>query len=61
MKPVNVKNNTCIDFGKESNNEDHKFQVGDNVRISKYKNRSRNYDTSWILLKRQIIMLQLRK
>ena len=38
MKPVNVKDNTYIDFGKESNNKDPKFQVGDYVRISKYKN-----------------------
>ena len=38
MTPVNVKDNTYIDFGKESNNKDPKFQVGDYVRISKYKN-----------------------
>ena len=38
MKPVNVKDNTYIHFGKESNNKDPKFQVGDYVRISKYKN-----------------------
>ena len=35
MKPVNVKNNTYIDFGKESNNKDPKFKVGDYVRIPK--------------------------
>ena len=35
MKPIVVKDNTYIDFGKESNNKDHKFQVGDHVRISK--------------------------
>ena len=33
MKPVDVKDNTCIDFKKEV----HKFEVGDHVRISKYK------------------------
>ena len=42
MKPVNVKNNTDIDFEKEVNEEvnykDPKFKVGDGVRISKYKN-----------------------
>ena len=36
MKPVTDK--TCNDFGKESNNNDPKFQVCDLVRISKYKN-----------------------
>ena len=38
MKPVDVKNNTYIDFGKESNDKDPKFKIGDHVRISKYKN-----------------------
>ena len=37
MKPVDVKDNTYIDFKKEINNKDPKFKVGDNVRISKYK------------------------
>ena len=36
MKPVDV--NTHIDFSKELNDKDPKFKVGDNVRISKYKN-----------------------
>ena len=38
MKPVDVKSNTYIDYSKETNNKDPKFKVGDNVRISKYKN-----------------------
>ena len=38
MKPVDVKDNTYIDFKKEVNDKDPKFKVGDNVRISKYKN-----------------------
>ena len=38
MKPVDVKDNTYIDFKKEINNKDPKFKVGDYVRISKYKN-----------------------
>ena len=37
MKPVDVKGNTYIDFKKEVNDKDHKFKVGDHVRISKYK------------------------
>ena len=38
MKPVDVKSNTYINSGKEINDKDHKFKVGDHVRISKYKN-----------------------
>ena len=38
MKPVNVKDNTYIDFKKDVNDKDPKFKVGDHVRISKYKN-----------------------
>ena len=37
MKPVDVKNNTHTDFGKESYNKYPKFQVVDHVRISKCK------------------------
>ena len=38
MKPVDVKDNTYIDFEKEVNDKNPKFKVGDHVRISKYKN-----------------------
>ena len=38
MKPIDVKDNTYIDFGKKVNYNDPKFKVGDHVRISKYKN-----------------------
>ena len=38
MKPADVKDNTYIDFKKEVNDKVSKFKVGDNVRISKYKN-----------------------
>ena len=38
MKPTDVKSNTYIDSSKEINSKDPKFKVGDNVRISKYKN-----------------------
>ena len=49
MKPVDdVKDNTYIDFGKESNDKDHKFQVGDYVRISKCKNIfAKGYTPNW--------------
>ena len=35
MKPVDVKDNTNIDFKKEVNHRDPKFTVGDHIRISK--------------------------
>ena len=38
MKPVDIKDNTYIDFKTEVNERDPKFKVGDHVRISKYKN-----------------------
>ena len=38
MKPIDLKSNTYIDFNKENNEEDPKFEVGDHVRISKFKN-----------------------
>ena len=37
MKPSDVKDNTQIDSEKKVNNIDPKFKIGDNVRISKYK------------------------
>ena len=35
MKAVDVKDNTYIDFGKEVNDKDPKFKIGDHIRISK--------------------------
>ena len=37
MKPVDIKDNTYIDFEKEFNDKDPKFKIGDYERISKYK------------------------
>ena len=48
MKPVDVKDNTYIDFGKEINDKDSKFKIDDHVRISKYKNIfAKGYITNW--------------
>ena len=38
MKSIDIKDNTYIDFGKEVNDNDPKFKVGDRVRTSKYRN-----------------------
>ena len=48
MKPIDVKDNTYIDFGKEVNYNDPKFKVGNHVRISKYKNIfAKCYTPNW--------------
>ena len=48
MKPVDVKDNTCINADKKINNEDPKFKVGDRVRISKYKKFfAKGYTPNW--------------
>ena len=48
MKPVDVEDNTYIDFEKEVNDKDPKFKVGDHVRISKYKNIfAKGYTPNW--------------
>ena len=35
MKPIDLKDNTYLNIGKEVNDKDPKFKVGDHVRISK--------------------------
>ena len=48
MKPVDIKDNTYIDFKKEVNDKNPKFKVGDHVRISKYKNIfAKGYMSNW--------------
>ena len=47
MKPIDAKDNTYINIVKEVNDKDHKFKVGDHVRISKYKkNFAKGYTPS---------------
>ena len=46
MKPVDVKNNAYIDFGKEVN--DPKFKIGIHVTISKCRNiLAKRYTPNW--------------
>ena len=49
MKPFDVKSNTYIESGKEINNKDPKFKIGDTVRISKCKKKkfAKNYTPNW--------------
>ena len=48
MKPIDVKDNTSIDSKKDVNDKDPKLNVGDHVRISKYKNIfAKGYTPNW--------------
>ena len=48
MKPINVTDNTYINIGKEINDKDPQFKVGNHVRISKYKNIcAKSYTPNW--------------
>ena len=48
MKPVDVKSSTYIDFNKENNKEDLKFEIGDHVRILQYKHHfAKKYVADW--------------
>ena len=48
MRPVDVKDDTYINIGKEVNDKDSKFKVGDHVRISKYKTIfAKGYTPNW--------------
>ena len=48
FKPVDVKDNTYIDFKREVNDKDPKFKVRDHVWISKYINIfAKGYTPNW--------------
>ena len=48
IKPVDVKDNTHINFKKEVSDKNTKFKVGDHVRISKHKNVfTKGYMPNW--------------
>ena len=48
MKPIDVTNDSYAEYNENSNKKDPKFKVGDNVRISKYKNIfAKGYTPNW--------------
>ena len=48
MKPVDVKSTNYVEYNVNSNEKDPNFQVGDHVRISKYKNIfAEGYTPNW--------------
>ena len=48
MNPIDVKDNTYINIGKEVDDKDPKFKIDDHVRISEYKNIfAKGYTLNW--------------
>ena len=48
MKPINVKSDCYAEYNVDSKEEDPKFQVGDHVRISKYRNTfAKGFAPNW--------------
>ena len=49
MKPIDVTDDSFVEYNEESNKKDPKFKVGDHVRISKYKNIfAKGYAPNWL-------------
>ena len=48
MKPIEVTDDSYAEYNEFLNKKDPKFKVGDNVRISKYKNIfAKGYTQNW--------------
>ena len=48
MKPIDVKSSTYIDFAVETNDRNPKFELGDYVRTSKFKDIfKKGYTPDW--------------
>ena len=48
MKPKDVTDDSFVEYSEETNKKSPKFKVGDNVRISKYKNIfTKGYTPNW--------------
>ena len=48
MKPKDVADDSFVKYSEETNKKSPKFKVGDNVRISKYKNIfAKSYTPNW--------------
>ena len=54
MKPINVKPDICIDSRKEINGKDSKYEIGDDVRISKYKGYVLNQSENGLKIKNTV-------
>ena len=48
IKPVNVTDDSYVEYNEDFDKKDPKFKVGDHVRISKYKNIfAKGYTPNW--------------
>ena len=48
MKPIDVASDSYAEYNKDFNKKGPKFEVGDHVRISKYKrNFAKGYALNW--------------
>ena len=48
VKPLDVTDDSYVEYNKDSNKKDHKFKVADHVRILKYKNIfAKRYIPNW--------------
>ena len=48
MKPIDVTKDTYIDFDVDKNDKDRKYEAGDHVGMSKYKNIfAEGYTRNW--------------
>ena len=48
MKPKDIENDSSAEYNEESNEQSLKFKVGDDVRISKYKDIfAKGYTSNW--------------
>ena len=48
MKPIDVTDNSYAEYNEDFNKKDPKYNVGDHVRISKYKKQfAKEYTPNW--------------
>ena len=48
-KPIDVTNDSYVEYNEDSNKKSPKFKVNDHVRISKYKNVfAKGYVSNWL-------------
>ena len=48
MKPIDVMGDSYVEYNENPNKKNRKFEVGDHVRISKYKNIfAKGYTPNW--------------
>ena len=57
MKPIDVADDSYVDYNENFNKKDPKFKVGDHVRISKYKNI---FAKGYIGLKKFLLLIKLK-